>query len=457
MAASFFIRTKKSIGTTSLVVRVQIPEKGVDIRKSTPIKVDIEEWKNGQKSPKALVYYRKRKPELWDKLDEIANTLDALATLPEKQLDGDLVGKIVDSIYFREQYEQERKNGEMAFMDYFAYVIEGMKSGRELNEKNQPYSEGTAKRFQLCYNRLQDFQAYRKRPIEWNDIDAGFVADFKYFLQHLSKLWPYRDKEHHNNQPAEDYSINTVGSRLKELKFVMRRYCDRTKTDTSEIAKNANFKASNNNEVDTIYLTEEELERLKNVPLSHLSKAYEKARDLFLVGVWSAQRVSDYNNIRKENIKVRNIVRMEGETEIHETRLIIELTQQKTGRKVVIPVNSQLRQILEKYDFVLPHIADQALNRLLKEICQLAGIDEPVEIRSTKGGKETTRQYPKYELCTSHTARRTGCTLMYLAGMNVFDIMKISGHSTTSMLEKYIKADTLTVADKLFDQYEYLR
>lgn len=55
------------------------------------------------------------------------------------------------------------------------------------------------------------------------------------------------------------------------------------------------------------------------------------------------------------------------------------------------------------------------------------------------------------------TARRTGATLMYLAGVDLYDIMKVTGHASPKMLKKYIKADSLEVVEKLTDKYEYFR
>ena len=62
---------------------------------------------------------------------------------------------------------------------------------------------------------------------------------------------------------------------------------------------------------------------------------------------------------------------------------------------------------------------------------------------------------PKYQMVHTHTARRTGATLMYLSGMDVYDIIKITGHSTPMMLKKYIKADKLEVLEKITDKYTY--
>jgi integrase len=61
----------------------------------------------------------------------------------------------------------------------------------------------------------------------------------------------------------------------------------------------------------------------------------------------------------------------------------------------------------------------------------------------------------KCDLVHTHTARRTGATLMYLSGMDIYDIMKITGHSTPQTLKKYIKADKLEVMEKIVDKYDY--
>ena len=86
-----------------------------------------------------------------------------------------------------------------------------------------------------------------------------------------------------------------------------------------------------------------------------------------------------------------------------------------------------------------------------------AGITQPVSIETTKGGVKKQESKEKCELVMSHTARRTGATLMYLAGVDIYDIMKITGHTTPEMLKKYIKADQLDVVQKLTDKYDYFK
>ncbi len=72
-----------------------------------------------------------------------------------------------------------------------------------------------------------------------------------------------------------------------------------------------------------------------------------------------------------------------------------------------------------------------------------------IETQITKGGKLIKNELPKYELIKTHTARRTGATNMYLAGIPTIDIMKITGHRTESEFLKYIKVSKQETATKL--------
>ena len=72
-------------------------------------------------------------------------------------------------------------------------------------------------------------------------------------------------------------------------------------------------------------------------------------------------------------------------------------------------------------------------------------------------GKPKKEMVPKYKLVHSHTARRTGATLMYLAGIPIYDIMRVTGHKSINTLEKYIRADKLEVAHKLRNSYAYFK
>jgi integrase len=66
-----------------------------------------------------------------------------------------------------------------------------------------------------------------------------------------------------------------------------------------------------------IYLTKEEVEAMSKLDLSDNPKL-DRARDIFLFGVYSCQRVSDYNNLNPSDIEEDN-----GEYYLHINRLIL--------------------------------------------------------------------------------------------------------------------------------------
>jgi integrase len=76
----------------------------------------------------------------------------------------------------------------------------------------------------------------------------------------------------------------------------------------------------------------------------------------------------------------------------------------------------------------------------LKEIGEMVEVLKIQVSKSiTRGGKETSRNYKKYELITTHTARRSFASNLYLKGSASRVIMKITGHKTEKSFMQYIK------------------
>ncbi|WP_051729223.1 hypothetical protein [Akkermansia muciniphila] len=95
-----------------------------------------------------------------------------------------------------------------------------------------------------------------------------------------------------------------------------------------------------------IYLTETELQALYEMPLTGKN---DHIRDVFLIGCYTCQRVSDYNNLNADCF----------ETTRKGTR-IIRIVQQKTKTEVTIPVlNENLITICEKYGYNVPKANEQ--------------------------------------------------------------------------------------------------
>ena len=255
-----------------------------------------------------------------------------------------------------------------------------------------------------------EFQKAKKEYYDFDDIDIKFYQAYTAWLR------------------KKNYSVNSIGKCIMELKTIMVT-AQSEGLHNNSLWKDKKFK-STRVEVDNVYLTKDELAKMNAVDMSKQSPGHKIVLDIFMVGVWTAQRVSDYNNIHKEDIEsytMRQIVDVPdpenpGKTiakiESKEVK-VINIRQQKTGAKVAVPCSPDLIEILERYDYELPRLKEQVINRYIKDIAKAAGLTEKVEIESTKGGTPTIERIEKYKLIKTHTARRTGATLMYLSGMDI--------------------------------------
>ena len=451
MAVSFILRTTKKTGYAPIFARIQTRKTGLNLRLSTHISVPIQKW-NLSRDGVAFNNFKQSEEGsiIFAKLAKIERALNSLLE-QDVVITAEQMTEIIDNIAFEDERELERKKAaeearkiaeanRMTLNKFIAMYIEQISNGARQTERGMNFAFSTVKSIKSALNQFAYYQEHLGKEIDFADIDMNFYHEYTAYLK------------------GKNYSINSIGKCIKELKTILATAEGEGYHNNAKY-KDKKFKGTRV-EVDNIYLTKEDLEKIRTVDLSKYDKGHEYVRDIFMVGVWTAQRVSDYNNISRENIKtyVREVIETdeEGNKRIVSKEFTrIEIRQQKTGAKVVIPCSSELRAILEKYDYNLPHLEDQVINRYIKEIGKDAGLTELVEIEKTQGGKAQIQRIEKYKLIHTHTARRTGATLMYLSGMDIYDIMKITGHSSPAMLKKYIKADQLEVASKIEDKYDY--
>lgn len=154
-------------------------------------------------------------------------------------------------------------------------------------------------------------------------------------------------------------------------------------------------------------------------------KAKERIRDLFVIGCLTALRYSDYSTLTKDNLQNGYIVKR----------------TKKTNVDVKVPAHDYVKEIFAKYGGNIPNgLCIQYVNKYLKVIMREIGLNDPITFSYTKGGKLVTVTREKWELISSHTARRSAATNMYLTGrMKTFEIMKLTGHKTEQNFFRYIR------------------
>lgn len=459
MAVNFSLKSTIKDGKSQIVVRVQSRKLQIDVKQGTNLYIEPNIWER-RNNPSYMRQYRTN-----ESVQRVLNTVDDLfMALTQKidngvALDNQMVHDIIYKVSFQREIAQEKREEEerlaaeayakrMTFKKYVDQFYADAKAGIRLTEKNTVYTQGSLTSIKQAIDHLRAFEKKEKHTYDFDEIDMDFYRKYLSFLN------------------DENYALNTVGKNINWLKTFMNSA--QIEGYHSNVAfKNKMFKGARV-EVDTIYLNHDDLEKIRAVDLSGKTPGYELARDIFMVGVWTAQRISDYNNIKPQDINthvIKKVVEKDDpehpgqKIEAIESKevLVVTITQKKTGARVYIPCSTELRNIFEKYHYNIPRLSDQNVNDNMKKIAEWAGLDEPIKIDYIEGGKRQSEIKKKYELVHTHTARRTGATLMYLSGMDFYDIMKITGHATIQNLKKYIKADELEVLEKLVDKYDYFK
>lgn len=464
---SFKVRTPKKEGNASLYIRVKF--NGMDNTINTGINIDLSKWyKRGaqffetmdgmQAKAQALRVQRLLKGMKAQGVSNIEVVKEQVTAIAKQQDEEDLER-------IRKELEANALKSVIGYYNrFFAEITTGERThGNSFKE----YSESGIKVWKSFGVLLCAF-LNNNEAITFDSIDTKFANKFVKFL---------KDKQY----MAKTISKNTTCFRKLCNAAVKDGVIGR---DSAAPSVWGDIVVKDDQKRIEIYLTEEELNAIYNIKLTGIR---EVVRDLFYLGYQSGQRFSDYNNFTKDNI-----IKSEGTTIIH-------LFQKKTGNEVYVPVtDKRVMDIFAKYNYQLPKVSEQQINLYIKKVCELVSenipsLKEKYPTLLTAGERSKEERFKgffervangeklsyndtnefnkgkryafthglvdgslwernakgqvvkfKYELVTSHTARRSKATNMYLEGkLDTDSMMSITGHEKREVFEEYIKVQKL--------------
>lgn len=315
-----------------------------------------------------------------------------------------------------------------------AEVKEAFNNRYGQNEKIELASADTSNVPSNFYEAFDDFVRVCGRQNDWTHLTFEKFAAVKNHLKNFrSELsFDFFDEEGLTEyvqylREVREMRNSTIGKQLSFLKWFLRW----------------SFKQGmhSNNAYDTfkpklkdtqkkiIFLTWEELNRLREFKIPPTKQALERVRDVFLFQCFTGLRYSDVFNLRRSDIKGDHI----------------EVTTVKTSDSLIIELNDHSRAILEKYkdvefenDRALPVITNQKMNDYLKELAELAEINELVRQTYYKGNERIDEVTPKYALLGTHAGRRTFICNALALGIPPQVVMKWTGHSDYKAMKPYI-------------------
>jgi site-specific recombinase XerD len=391
------------------------------MRVSTLLEVYISEWENAHKSDFRMRNYKNtRGKELFGKLDRIEAVINSM--IDREDLTTKMVNERIREIVYEKEIEEEaireEKEWEFApdseqkimFNDFVdQYIMECETGLRKKKGGTKNISAGTIRSYRGFLSQLNEYQRARKLVIDFEDITMKFYNDFRLFLT---------DKR---------YSPNTIARMVKICKTICYAAEQLKLMDAGNIR--AGFDVIYR-DVDNVYLTDERIQELYDCDLSK-HPAWEKVRDVFVVGCLTGQRVSDYKRVVSKMI-----------VQLPDGYRYIKIKQEKTGNIVHIPLDDRVEEIMNRYGGELPAVQDQKMNSYIKLIGEYLGWTETVEIEEQRGAMEYTARKRFCDMLKTHTCRRSLATNMYRAGASLSSIMAITGHSSEQQLKTYLKLDS---------------
>ena len=368
-------------------------------------------WSNKTSKVKGLAIEEKLKIE--NRINEISNFIfdNFNKDFPiGENINSKWLVKVINNFYGKPKGEDDYQYYFVPFIK--KYIAE---SETRLNPKTgKKISPRTIANYSTTLKRLLEFEdKYGK--IKTKNVNLDFHNKFTSFVKleggysgTLIEKYVSHIKHFGREAKISGYEVN---SELESSKFTFKR--DET--------------------LDT-YLNEKEIDILFDLNLKD-NLRLDNVRDLFIVGVWTGLRISDLKRIN--------------DFDFSNDRLKI-LSTEKNNSSVEIPIHTQLKFILKKRKGVLPEISEQKFNKYVKELCELAGINEVTlgSIKDPNTNRKVRGYYPKYKLISSHTCRRSFISNHY-GKIDDKTLMTISTHKSVSQFLKYVKTTTSEHANKL--------
>ena len=498
----FFIRTREASGSTNLYVRINRPSVGISWWVNTNITVDVAAWTKAQGSAKALARYfdtdeGKAVQELTREVDDVIKNLFAQKKLncnEDKSKLEKAISNVVNvkGIKANEEAEQRKAEARKAkaeeererlcvvanyYDDFFKRITSGeLRQGRDAAK----YRTASIQVWRTFGKHLHGYlRARHCEGITFDQINKSFADGFTNYLDGLGVMLSTRNTQVNcmrklcSSAAEEERNTNLISLKV---------WHSRQEKDSDKRAE--------------IALSDAEIDALYNMKLTGQQ---EQVRDMWCLGYFCGQRVSDYSRLTKDNFaRTRNGLD------------VISLKQQKTGRELLIPIlDERVFELCLKYDYHFPGCNREVQNRLIKVVAKQ--LSESVKslrewcrtrlttkergkeesyIEMTKrlaaGGKLTGEEAKRYrrmreyaaehgsdegqlyrrdssgevirqrwELITCHTSRRSAVTSMYDSGIyDLRDIMSVSGHTTLRNAERYIRRDIVAQAESVAEKAE---
>lgn len=414
VARARFTLKDKSERETLIFMTIRVNKKRV--KWSTAERVNPKDWnvRTGRAIVRAGSTWARQINARLDDYARVALSLHAAGT----HLHPDSFKQELQYLTGREQ--REVAGSQVDTTDFMRFC----ESVRDLRKDSTDTAHQTWRNINTNVNTLREFVDDRYRgTLRFEDVDDLFVGELK---KHLFR--------------AKGHRPQTVAKMMMVLKSMFNRAADRGLMVYDRRLKAAARQTFRKRPYPSLNYTE--LTTVLDLDLVDAPRL-ERVRDLFVIGVATAQRWSDYSSLTPDNFKpvpgggYRYFV----------------TSQKKTKSAAGGPVMSWAVPTLVKYGYIgsakfTPiKISQQKFNLYLKEVMQMAIPD--VTFKVYHDGEQVDHigeDVPKWSEIASHTARRTAVGLLRSMGAPDNQIQKMTGHKSIAEMSGYDTRDAEALA-----------
>ena len=295
---------------------------------------------------------------------------------------------------------------------------------------------------------IQRFERYRTfidatpyifdvRKVTPNDI-----RQFDKFLQDEHRIYAAYPELYEGHKKPEPRGRNTI---LLKLTFLRTFFRWLREEGISEQNPFRGIKMDDEVYGTPVYLTKEELRHLAEYPFE--DKAMGVQRDIFIFQSCVGCRYSD-------------LVKFTGKSVVNGcVEYIARKTREDRPVTVRVPLNKTANELLERYRPekpnapLFPFYENQSFNRIIKRICQEAGLDRWVQVLDTLTREPTQKRL--YEVVTSHTARKNFIGNIFSVVREQSLVSSLTGHKPGSKafaryrtIDDHMKRDMVAILDE---------
>lgn len=408
----------------NLVLRLLYRHDGEDYVYGAKTRIEVSKnyWENDHKSNSRDITIKNQQAEINSKINKLDRfVINRFNNTSKIKINKEWLDSVIFEYYNPiKETKVEVPTDLINFIDFY------------VKRRKDDVEPATVTKYNVIKHKMIRFQKIRNRIIYIKDINEDFKLEF---LEYYKK---------------EKYNQNTASRELDIIKTICY-YAESVGVEINSQLKRLKIKKL---VVEKIYLNDTELKKIEN--LRDLPSRLENARDWLIISCHLGQRVSDFLQFDKSMIKY-------DEDKSGNLRPFIEFVQKKTKKLMTIPIFPKVEEYLKKRNGDFPRrISDQKYNDYIKEVCEIAEIDEMIygkkqlnisnskEVKKIRGVHD---KYPKYELVTSHIGRRSFATNYYYNNTPIRLLKFMTGHSTEEAFLNYIGKKNKDIAMDIFNYF----